>query len=176
MATALGQATTRAQSGRRGTAREPRASALGVIAGAGLVAGTLDIAEALIFSEFHGVTPAMVFRYIASGLIGARAARSGPVPVGVGVILHYAIAFSWTALFYAASRRLPVMTRRPVLCGLVYGGFVYLCMSGIVLPVAGLPPAWASADAASILNGVLAILLCIGLPISLLVRRRSLTT
>jgi len=36
----------------------------------GLVAGTLDITENLVFSQLRGVTPWRVFQYIASGLIG----------------------------------------------------------------------------------------------------------
>lgn len=46
--------------------------ALPLILGIGLVAGTLDIADALIFSYFGGATPVMVFQYIASGLIGLK--------------------------------------------------------------------------------------------------------
>ena len=36
----------------------------------GLFAGTLDIADNLIFNQLRGITPKMVFQYIASGLIG----------------------------------------------------------------------------------------------------------
>ena len=36
----------------------------------GLVAGTLDITENLVFRQLRGVTPWRVFQYIASGLIG----------------------------------------------------------------------------------------------------------
>ncbi|HEX4200826.1 MAG TPA: hypothetical protein VHY59_04860 [Chthoniobacterales bacterium] len=35
----------------------------------GLFAGTLDIADALIFNVLRGITPVMVLQYIASGLI-----------------------------------------------------------------------------------------------------------
>ncbi len=150
-----------------------RPSELWAIGRIGLFAGTLDITEALVFEALHGITPAMVFRYIASGLIGARAATDGLAPVGLGVVLHYTIALTWTALFYAASRKLPILSRRPVVCGLLYGGFVYLVMNGIVLPLAGMPPAWASPSLISLVNGVLAVVLCVGLTISLLVRRSS---
>jgi hypothetical protein len=89
----------------------------------GLVAGTLDITDNLIFNQFRGITPRMVFRYIASGLIGMKAAVSGGfAAVVLGVAIHYTIAIFWTALFYAASRKLAVLTRRPVVSGLVYGG------------------------------------------------------
>jgi hypothetical protein len=43
----------------------------------GLFAGTLDITDNLIFNQLRGIMPTMVFRYIASGLIGMKAARAG---------------------------------------------------------------------------------------------------
>ncbi|MBV8098626.1 MAG: hypothetical protein JOZ31_05660 [Verrucomicrobia bacterium] len=43
----------------------------------GLFAGTLDIADSLIFNILRGITPVMVLQYIASGLIGAASFRGG---------------------------------------------------------------------------------------------------
>jgi hypothetical protein len=137
----------------------------------GLVAGTLDIAENLIFNGFRAITPWRVFQYIASGLIDGRAFQLGWVAVGLGVILHYAIALTWTAIFYLASLRLPIITRRPVISGLIYGAMVYLVMNFIVLPLSGIPHPPATISLASRINAVLALLFCIGLPISLLTRR-----
>ena len=137
----------------------------------GLVAGTLDISENLIFNAFRGITPRMVFQYIASGLIGMKSFRAGMASVALGVVWHYFIALGWTAIFYAASRKLAVLTRRPVICGLLYGGFVYLFMNLVVLPLSGVPHARAAMTVASRVNGVLALLFCIGLTISLLMSK-----
>jgi len=137
----------------------------------GLVAGTLDISENLIFNAFRRIAPRMVFQYIASGLIGVKSFRAGMASVALGVVLHYFIALSWTAIFYAASRKLAVLTRRPVICGLLYGGFVYLFMNLVVLPLSGVPHARAAMTVASRVNGVLALLFCIGLTISLLMSK-----
>ncbi len=41
----------------------------------GLVAGTLDIAENLVFSQLRGVTPWRVFQYIASGLMAGKLSK-----------------------------------------------------------------------------------------------------
>lgn len=142
---------------------------LATIVGIGFFAGTLDIGENLIFNAFRGITPAIVFQYIASGLIGAAARRGGLASVLLGVILHYLIALIWTTLFYLASRKLALMTRRPVVCGLIYGAIVYLVMNLIVLPISGVPHPPAAMSVASRINGVLALLFCIGLPVSLLV-------
>src|SRR5438132_14400165 len=105
-----------------------KVSSLPVVLWIGLLAGTLDITENLIFNQLRGITPKMVFQYIASGLIGMKAFRDGLASVGLGVAIHYTIALIWTALFYAASRKLAILSRRPVLSGLVYGGAVYLFM------------------------------------------------
>jgi len=138
----------------------------------GLLAGTLDIADNLIFNQLRGITPKMVFQYIASGLIGVKAARAGGLaPVVLGVAIHYTIALIWTVVFYAASRKLAILSRRPVLSGLVYGGAIYLFMNFIILPLSAVPHPRSAITLASRINGVLALLLFIGLPISLLVRR-----
>jgi hypothetical protein len=137
----------------------------------GLLAGTLDITDNLIFNQLRGITPKMVFQYIASGLIGMKAFRGGLTSVTLGVAVHYGIALIWTGVFYAVSRKLAILSRRPVLSGLVYGGGVYLFMNFVVLPLSAAPHPRSAITLASRINGVLALLLFIGLPISLLVRR-----
>ena len=138
----------------------------------GLVAGTLDITDNLIFNQLRGITPTMVFRYIASGLIGMKAARAGGLAsVVLGVAIHYTIALIWTVVFYAASCKVMILTRRPVLSGLIYGGAIYLFMNLIILPLSAVPHPRSAITLASRINGVLALLLFIGLPISLLTRR-----
>ncbi len=137
----------------------------------GLFAGTLDITDNLIFNQLRGITPKMVFQYIASGLIGMQAFRGDLLSTVLGVAIHYTIALIWTAVFYGASRKLAVLSRRPVLSGLVYGCAIYLFMNFIVLPLSGVPHPRSAITIASRVNGVLALLFFIGLPISLLVRR-----
>jgi hypothetical protein len=134
---------------------------------------TLDIADNLIFNQLRGITPKMVFQYIATGLIGMQAFRGGLASVALGVAIHYSIAVVWAAIFYAASRKFAILSRWPVLSGLVYGGVIYGFMNFIVLPFSGVPHTRSAVTIASRVNGVLALLFFIGLPISLLVRRYS---
>lgn len=148
-----------------------RAGAFPVVLIIGLIAGTLDITDSLVFNYFRGITPTMIFQYIATGLIGMRAIDLGLASIALGVALHYTIALTWTAIFYAASRKLAIFTRRPVICGLLYGAFIYLVMNFIVLPLSRVPHVHATATLAARINAVLALLVCIGLAISLLVRR-----
>jgi hypothetical protein len=139
----------------------------------GLFAGTLDIADNLIFNQLRGITPTMVFHYIARGLIGTQASRGGLLSTALGVAIHYTIALTWTAVFYAASRKFVILSRRPVVSGLLYGGAIYLFMNFVILPLSGAPHPRSAVTIASRVNGVLALLLFIGLPTSLLVRRYS---
>lgn len=137
----------------------------------GLFAGTLDIADALIFNKWRGITPTRVLQYIASGVLGTASFHGGPASAGLGLALHYLIALSWTTLFYVASRNLAVLTRRPILSGLVYGGVIYLVMNFVVLPASSVPHPSSPTTIASLVNGILALLLCIGLPVSVLTAR-----
>src|SRR5580700_7092682 len=100
-----------------------------------LIAGTLDIAENIIFNAFGHITAVQIFKYIASGLIGPSAFRAGAASVVLGILIHYAIALFWTSVYIAASHRLPLLIARPILCGLIYGAIVYLAMNFIVLPL-----------------------------------------
>jgi len=150
-----------------------RSNAFYTILRIGLVAGTLDITENLVFNQFRGITPTMVFQYIASGLIGMKSFQAGRASVALGIALHYIIALTWTGIFYVASCKLAILRRRPVICGLLYGGFVYLFMNLVVLPLSGVPHVRAAMTVASRVSGVLAVLLCIGLTISLLVSRNA---
>ena len=62
----------------------------------------------------------------------------------------------------------------PVISGLLYGGAVYLFMNFVVLPLSGIPHVRSAITLANRINAVLALLLCIGLTISLLVHKDAL--
>jgi hypothetical protein len=139
-----------------------------------LIVGTFDISENLIFNIFRNVTPYMVFQYIASGLIGMRSFSAGVVSVALGAAIHYAIAFTWTLIYYASSRKLSVLVRLPVICGLLYGVFVYVVMTFAVLPLTSVPHSTKAITLAARVNAVAALMFCIGLTIALLVRRQTI--
>ena len=137
----------------------------------GLVAGTLDLGENFVFSQLRGVSPWTVCQYIASGLIGTQAFQGGWASVALGVVLHYIIALIWTGIFYAVARKFAMVMRRPVLSGLLYGGVVYLIMNFMIVPHSSVPHPLRPITLISRINAVLALLLCIGLTISLLMRK-----
>jgi|ERR1700722_3283467 len=112
-------------------ALEKRNALLAVGVG-GLIAGTLDLTQACIL--FGAKIPLV----IAAGLLGRQALQEGIGVYLLGVLLHFFIAFSVTAIYYAASRRLVFLTEHPLVCGLFYGGAVEVVMGYIVLPLSAL--------------------------------------
>jgi hypothetical protein len=147
------------------------AKSLRTILWIGLVAGTLDITENIVFNAFRGITPWRIFQVIASGLTDGRSFELGWVSVGLGVVIHYLIALTWTATFYIAATRFTVLSRQPILSGLLYGVIVYVVMNFVVLPLSAVPTRPSSATLVARLNAVLALMFCIGLPVALLVKR-----
>src|ERR1700678_2973240 len=79
------------------------------------IAGTLDIADALLFYRFYsGVKPERLLQNIAAGLIGRNAAFSGEMgTAALGLAVHYVIALSWTVLFVLAAQRMTWLVRHP---------------------------------------------------------------
>jgi hypothetical protein len=139
---------------------------------AGLLAGVLDITAAFVTWAPQGVPLVRILQGIASGLLGPQAFREGMAAALLGGALHFLIAFSAAAVFYVASRKIDFMTRRPILSGVLYGVCVYLVMYWIVMPLSRFHPAQ------TITRSTIAILthmICVGLPISLIMRRYSMT-
>jgi hypothetical protein len=139
----------------------------------GLIAGTLDITAACVYSWIRAnVSPVRVFQSVASGLLGPSSYTGGAKTAVLGLALHFLIATTATALFYFVSLKLRFMIEQPVTWGLVYGVLVYLFMNFVVLPLSALQQRTAPPLSSRIIN-MLIIMFCVGLPISLIVRRFS---
>ncbi len=135
-----------------------------------LIAGTLDISDALIFYGLRGVSPRLLLQNIAGGLLGPSAFHGGVATALLGLAIHYAITFCWAALFLLAATRLRFLTRYAALSGLLYGGIIYCVMNFVVLPLTRLAGHIHHPTPGVLLNAVLALLLCMGLPIALITR------
>jgi len=135
-----------------------------------LVVGTLDALDAIVFFGLRsGAQPIRIFQGIAYGLIGPAARQGGLKTAALGVLLHYFIAFGIVVTYFLVSRRVRLLTRRPVVCGLLYGLIAYAVMNLLVLPLSkvGGP----SLPAAPVLaNGLLIHMLGVGLPSALFAR------
>ena len=134
------------------------------IAAGGLIAGTLDLTQAMLL--FGTRVPFAV----AAGLLGREAFRGGPGTYALGVVLHFFIAFSVTAIYYGASRKLRFMTEHPLVCGLFYGMAVENVMNLIVLPLSALH-AKGPYKLGDLILGLIVHGIVIGLPISFSIRK-----
>ena len=74
-------------------------------------------------------------------------------------------------IFYVAARKLAFLRRYAVISGLLYGGAIYLMMNWIVLPLSVVAKPRPVAPPIALMNGVLAVVVLVGLPISLIVSR-----
>jgi uncharacterized membrane protein YagU involved in acid resistance len=135
-----------------------------------LIAGTLDIADAIIFYSLRGVPPAGLLRFMAGCLLGVSALHGGLAMAALGLAIHYTITLFWSALFLFAATRFTFLTSHAIASGLIYGGLIYIVMNFVVLPLTRLPPRSHHLPAAVLINGVLALLLFMGLPIALIAR------
>jgi uncharacterized membrane protein YagU involved in acid resistance len=148
-----------------------RSRAFPAIAWAGLIAGILDISSAFILGYPKGIGPIRVLQGVAAGLLGRESAIGGGLATaGLGLAIHFFIAFVVATVFYVASRKLVFLTRHPVISGLLYGVVVYGFMYWLVMPLA-YPVVHPSLSRD--LTAVCVHMFLIGLPIALIVRRFS---
>lgn len=104
------------------------------IVGATLVAGTLDIASACVYTLMAGGKIPGMLRFIAGAIMpGAKEAGLGGAAAGLA--LHFAIMAVMAALFVLAADRIPVLKARWVIAGIAYGIALWAVMNLVVLPL-----------------------------------------
>lgn len=141
-----------------------KSSAFRAITVGGLIAGALDLTQACVL--FGWDIPLV----IAAGLVGRQAFNGGAGTYALGVLLHFFIACSFAAFYYAASRRLPFLIEHPLICGLAYGAEVELVMTLVVLPLSALHSR-GPYKLHDLILGLLVHMVVVGLPISFSIRR-----
>jgi hypothetical protein len=144
---------------------------LATILAAGLTAGTLDITAALAVYTHFDARSELLLQGIASGVLGKHAFDGGVPTALLGLGLHFAIAMSWALLYYFANRSIIRVRTHPISSGILYGLVVYGVMNHIVIPLSAIGPQPFVLSDALVAAGLL--VLCIGLPISLVVERMS---
>jgi len=105
-----------------------------------LLCGVLDITAACIQAWVQaGRTPWQVLKGVASGLWGAAAMNAGPAMAAIGLAMHFTVALTATAVFYALARRLAFLRTAPLLLvGPAYGAIVFCAMNYGTLPLLSL--------------------------------------
>lgn len=108
---------------------------------AGVLTAIIDGLFASVSSLIYGSTPARVFQGVASTLLGPGALQGGSRTALIGVAMHVAVAFCWSAVFVVlVARSLPLRRvlqslRGRVTIAAVYGPFIWLVMSLAVIPL-----------------------------------------
>ena len=145
-----------------------RSRAFPTIVAASLIAGILDITSAFVIAGLKGTGSIRMLQGIASGLLGPQSFEGGLATAGLGLAIHFLIAFTAASVFYAASRKFSFLTQHAVVSGLLYGIAVYVFMYWIVVPLVF---STARHSISRDVTAVIVHMLLIGLPIALVVRR-----
>lgn len=138
---------------------------------AGLIAGLLDgLDAAIVISRMNRVSAERIFQFIASGLLG-RASFGGGWPTALlGVVCHFVIATSAAGVYYVVSRKVPLLGRRPLLAGPIFGLAVFVVMQYVVVPLSATPKGRGLTPLAPV-NLLISHIFCVGIPIALVVSR-----
>jgi hypothetical protein len=144
---------------------------------AAVLVGVLDITAACInLGVAYGFGPLRVLKGVAGGLLGRSALEGGFATAALGLAMHFTMALTVTTIFYALSRRFPLLLRYAVQAGLFYGLAVFMVnnfgtapflswVRSLYLhtPVSFKPPmGWPQ---------LVIHMFCVGLPTALVVRR-----
>ena len=105
----------------------------------------------------------------AGGVLGPRTYSGGAATALLGLLLHFLIAFGAATVFFVASRGLQFLVEHAVLSGVLYGIAVYFFMNRVVVPLSA--AAKYPFSVKMMVIGVVIHIFCVGLPISLNVRR-----
>ncbi|HEY2064521.1 MAG TPA: hypothetical protein VGG84_01070 [Gemmatimonadaceae bacterium] len=142
---------------------------------AGATVGVLDgLAAVLFYTGALHVPPARIFQGIGRALLGMAAFTGGTSTALLGLAMHFGVAIGWAvvyAVLYSRSPALSQMTRTTggaLAVGAVYGAFVDLAMTFVVVPLTRIGP---SHSPASIFVAMLVIhMVVVGPPIALIVK------
>ena len=132
----------------------------------GLVAGAFDIAYACTFWAIKaGVAPRRIFQSVAAGLLGREAAvQGGNATAALGLALHFFIALTMAAVYFLVARRWSLLWRRAYVLGAIYGLWLYIAMTYIVVPLSRAGGGGAPRDPVWVTLSVLVHVVLIGIP------------
>jgi uncharacterized membrane protein YagU involved in acid resistance len=137
---------------------------------AGFVAGIMDITAAIISYYIRTQKePTRLFQFIASGVFGKDALTGGTTMAVIGLLFHFMLAYIFAIAFYLIYPKIKLLSRNKIITGIVYGAIVWVIMNLVVLPLSNAPRLPFNPKQAAI--GMAILMVCIGLPISLIVHR-----
>jgi hypothetical protein len=136
----------------------------------GAAVGVLDATDGVVWAAATaGRNPIQVLQWIATGLLGPSAFQGGLLTAGLGALVHFALAYGFTAVFVLAFTRSEAIRKNWIAFGLGWGVLVWGMMNLVVLPNSGVTEV--ALGAGAVLNGVVGHALTVGLVASYIARR-----
>jgi hypothetical protein len=121
----------------------------------GLLGGTIDVFSASLISM---LSPLLIMRFIAAGLLGPGVIKGGLDISFVGLLLQWLMCLIIATIYVVAAGRLAWMRRDWRLTGVAYGVPVYFVMTYVVLPLSALHH-WTAFDLKGFVLNLLAMML-----------------
>lgn len=142
---------------------------------AGLAVGVMDALWASTITMIYGRSVSHLWQYLAATAFGPSMYDGGGATVALGLAIHFTVAFTWSAVFLfllTRSARLRGVLDSPTgvfALGAVYGPFIWIMMSFVVLPLISHKP-----GALSVRWGIEALghIAFVGMPMMWGLRRR----
>jgi hypothetical protein len=112
------------------------------LARAGLLTGLTDgLFSSVLSVAFYGSTATRLFQGVAATLLGKAALDGGTPTALLGLLMHFGVAFGWSAVFLLLVKRTSFIPRAlsgrhgVLRVASVYGPFIWLVMSLAVIPL-----------------------------------------
>ncbi len=112
------------------------------LARAGLLTGVIDgLFSSILSVFFYNSTVTRLFQGVASTLLGKAALEGGTRTAAIGVLMHFGVAFGWSAVFLLLFSRTRWIRERlasrngAIQIASLYGPFIWLVMSLAVIPL-----------------------------------------
>ena len=105
-----------------------------VISGAAVV-GVLDFAYASLFVAFLGRPWYRAWQGVGAAVLGRSSFEGGYPTAALGLVLHFTVAACIVTTYWILNRWIPVMRRRVVIPGLLFGAVAFFVMNLVVVPL-----------------------------------------
>lgn len=92
----------------------------------GYTVATFDMAFAIAWWAPHGVTATRIMQTIAAWVLGPAAYTGGTASALLGAVLYGHLMWGVVAFYNWLAKRHPVLLRRPLSCGAIYGAIAYV--------------------------------------------------
>lgn len=106
-----------------------------------LLTSVIDGTWAIVLTLLYGRSLARLWQGIAATVFGERMFDGGTATVALGVLMHFGVAFGWSAVFLLLVTRSP-WVRRVIASphgtwkvAAVYGPLIWIVMSAAVIPL-----------------------------------------